>query len=51
VHFGLGSTAKAERLEIAWPDGRVEMIENPPVNNVITVREGQGEGRRVPFAR
>ena len=51
VHFGLGSTAKAERLEIAWPDGRVEMIENPPVNNVITVREGQGEPRRVPFAR
>ena len=51
VHFGLGAATKADRLEITWPDGRVEVIENLPVNHVITVREGQGETRRVPFAR
>ena len=51
VHFGLGAAAKADRLEITWPDGRVEVMENLPVNHVITVREGQGETRRVPFAR
>jgi hypothetical protein len=51
VHFGLGSAARADRLEITWPGGRVEVIENLPVNHVITVREGQGEIRRVPFAR
>jgi hypothetical protein len=51
VHFGLGAAARAERLEITWPDGRVEVIENLPANQVITVREGQGETRRVPFVR
>jgi hypothetical protein len=51
VHFGLGAAAKAERLEITWPDGRVEVIENLPVNHVITVREGRGETGRVPFGR
>jgi len=51
VHFGLGSATKADRLEITWPDGRVDVMENLPVNHVITVREGQGETQRVPFAR
>ena len=51
VHFGLGAAAKAERLEITWPGGRVDVMENLPVNHVITVREGQGETGRVPFAR
>jgi hypothetical protein len=51
VHFGLGSAAKADRLEIAWPSGRVEVLESLPANHVITVREGEGEIRRVPFAR
>jgi len=51
VHFGLGSATKADRLEITWPDGRVDVMENLPVNHVITVREGQGETGRVPFAR
>ena len=51
VHFGLGAAAKVDRLEITWPDGRVEVTENLPVNHVVTVREGQGETQRVPFAR
>jgi hypothetical protein len=51
VHFGLGTATKADRLEVTWPDGQVDVIENLPVNHVITVREGQGETQRVPFAR
>jgi enediyne biosynthesis protein E4 len=51
VHFGLGAATKADRLEIAWPSGRVDVVENLPANHVITVREGEGEIRRVPFAR
>jgi hypothetical protein len=51
VHFGLGAAAKADRLEIRWPDGRVDVMEDLPVNHVLTIREGQGETRRVPFAR
>jgi hypothetical protein len=51
VHFGLGAATRAERLEITWPDGRVEVVENPPVNHILTIRHGQGETQRVPFAR
>ena len=51
VHFGLGAAAKSDRLEIAWPSGRVDVMENLPVNHVITIREGEGEIRRVPFGR
>ncbi len=51
VHFGLGASTKVDRLEITWPDGRVDAMENLPANHVITVREGQGETQRAPFAR
>jgi hypothetical protein len=51
VHFGLGAATRADQLEIAWPSGRVDVVRNLPVNHVITVREGQGETQRVPFAR
>jgi hypothetical protein len=51
VHFGLGSATAADRLEITWPGGRIDVLENLPANHVITVREGEGETRRVPFAR
>jgi hypothetical protein len=51
VHVGLGTATTVERLEITWPDGRIDAIENLPVNHVLTVREGQGETQRAPFAR
>jgi enediyne biosynthesis protein E4 len=51
VHFGLGAATTVDQLEITWPDGRVDVMKNLPVNHVITVREGQGETRRAPFAR
>src|SRR5262245_15551451 len=51
VHVGLGTATKVDRLEITWPDGRVVVLEGLPVNHIITVREGQGETQRVPFAR
>jgi hypothetical protein len=51
VHFGLGTAARVDRLEVRWPGGRADVIENLPANHIITVREGQGEVRRVPFAR
>jgi enediyne biosynthesis protein E4 len=51
VHFGLGTAARVDRLEVTWPDGRLDALENLPANHVITVREGQGETGRVPFTR
>ncbi|HET9216759.1 MAG TPA: ASPIC/UnbV domain-containing protein, partial [Terriglobia bacterium] len=51
VHFGLGESQRADRLEIRWPSGTVETIENVQANQIITVREGSGVINRQPFAR
>jgi enediyne biosynthesis protein E4 len=51
AHFGLDQSSRAERLEIRWPAGGTEVVENPPINHVITVREGKGVISRVPFRR
>ncbi len=40
-HFGLGSNKTATRLEIRWPSGFRQWIENPPVNDTIRVTEGR----------
>ncbi|HET9220509.1 MAG TPA: CRTAC1 family protein [Terriglobia bacterium] len=49
VHFGLGNAAKADRLEIRWPGGPVEVIENIEGNCIVTIRQGDGVIRSVPF--
>jgi len=49
VHFGLGQAALAERLEIRWPNGAVELIQNVAANQIITVQEGKGIVNRTPF--
>jgi enediyne biosynthesis protein E4 len=51
AHFGLGRAARAERLEITWPSGATEVVENLAANHVFTVHEGKGIVGRVPFAR
>jgi hypothetical protein len=42
VHFGLGSTAKIEWIEIRWPSGLTERFANLPVDQVHTLKEGSG---------
>jgi hypothetical protein len=51
AHFGLDQSSRADRLEIRWPGGATEVVENPPVNHVITVREGKGVISTAPFRR
>jgi hypothetical protein len=51
AHFGLGAADRAERLEIRWPDGSTEVVQNPPVNHVITVHQGKGIVERAPLMR
>jgi hypothetical protein len=50
-HFGLGQAARADRLEIRWPNGATETIESLAANHVFTVREGKGVVSRVPLVR
>src|SRR6185503_14428911 len=42
VHFGMGNTARAERLEVHWPSGTVDNVENIEANQILTITEGQG---------
>jgi len=51
AHFGLGDAKQSERLEIRWPGGMTETVENLPANHVITIHEGKGVVSRVPFTR
>jgi enediyne biosynthesis protein E4 len=39
VHFGLGTAAKIEKLTITWPSGTKQVLENLPVDRVITIEE------------
>ena len=40
-HFGLGQATGVDSLEVRWPSGLVQSVENPPVNETIRVIEGQ----------
>jgi hypothetical protein len=40
-HFGLGTAMQIDVLEIRWPGGATQTVENPPVNQTIRVTEGQ----------
>ena len=51
AHFGLGAAQRAERLEIRWPDGSTEAVENLSANQVVTVQQGKGIVSRAPLAR
>ncbi len=40
-HFGLGTATQVDSIEIRWPSGLLQRVENPPVNDTIRVTEGQ----------
>lgn len=46
VHFGMGSAARADRLEILWPSGIVDVLQDIDANQIITVEEGVGIQQR-----
>ena len=43
VHFGLGSAAKIDWVEIRWPSGLTERFEDLAVDKIHTLREGTGK--------
>jgi enediyne biosynthesis protein E4 len=42
VHFGLGQASRLDRLEIRWPSGIVDKLENISADQFLVVREGTG---------
>jgi hypothetical protein len=40
-HFGLGPATKADRVEILWPDGRRQTLENVAADQIVKVKSGE----------
>jgi hypothetical protein len=51
VHFGLGASARIERLELRWPSGQVDVVEKAPADHVLVIKEGQGLVKSRPFRK
>jgi len=41
-HFGLGTAAKVEQIEIRWPSGAVERVPDVDADQFLTIQEGKG---------
>ena len=39
MHFGLGDASQVDHVEIKWPSGHIQQLENLDANQIITVRE------------
>ncbi len=39
VHFGMADHKEADRIEITWPSGKVQVLEQVPANQILTVTE------------
>jgi len=42
IHFGLGSRAVVDALEVRWPSGQVDHLGTIEANQFLTVQEGRG---------
>lgn len=51
VHVGLGGATVVDRLEIRWPSGKTEALQNVAADQIVTIREGGGIVAKVPFPR
>ncbi|AWI27223.1 RNA-binding protein [Flavobacterium pallidum] len=40
AHFGIGGATSIEKLVITWPNGTIDVIENPAIDSMVTVNEG-----------
>lgn len=46
VHFGLGKANVVKKLEIQWPSGAVEVFKDLSVNQILTIKEGEGIAKK-----
>ena len=51
LHFGLGTAGKADRLEIRWPGGAVQVFEDVEANQILSITEGEQALGQQPFTR
>lgn len=39
LHFGLGAVERVDAVEVRWPTGKTQVVESPPLDAFLTVRE------------
>lgn len=49
LHFGLGLAAKADFVEIRWPNGKTEIVRDVPADRVVYIKEGAGAVKSEKF--
>jgi enediyne biosynthesis protein E4 len=49
LHFGLGADDKMSSVEIFWPSGKAETLQDLPADFIYTIIEGQGVWQRTPL--
>ena len=42
LHIGLGEATRIDRLELVWPSGSKQTLENLEVDRLLLIREGAG---------
>lgn len=47
LHFGLGNATTIEEVDIRWPSGEMEKLQNLPADVIYTIVEGQGIQHKV----
>jgi len=43
LHFGLGQHDHVDRVEVRWIDGHVDVVDNLPVDRLLTITKGPAE--------
>jgi len=51
LHFGMGRAARAQRLEIRWPSGAVDVLQDVEANQILVFTEGRGVTGSTPLHR
>ena len=41
VHFGLGSANAIDKIEIKWPSGQYQILEDVKANQIVEIKEPQ----------
>ncbi len=41
LHFGLGDSDMVESIEVKWPSGRIQVLENIEAGQLITLKESE----------
>ena len=39
MHFGLAKNEMVEKIEIKWPSGKIQVLENIKANQILTITE------------